>query len=146
VFLMTPTILRNFFSARATRPYPTTRREPFPEVRGELVNDIEKCIFCSICATKCPSQCLHVDKTAGTWECEAYACVNCGVCVENCPTKSLSQKPLYQPVGTARVHIRLQGVPPKSKKKEVAPSAAPASEAAAPADDTQSSGDAIPKV
>ena len=57
-----PTVLANLFSRPATRDYPEYVREPFAHTRGELVNDISRCIFCGTCARKCPSQCLTVAK------------------------------------------------------------------------------------
>lgn len=113
---MTPTILRNLFSKPATRLYPTSRREPFPDVRGELVNTIETCIFCGICAMKCPSQCLRVDK-AGAWEYNPFACVYCGICVETCPTQSLSMKTQHQSPAPTVGLVTLKGEPPKKKGK-----------------------------
>ena len=87
---MLPVILKNFFNPRATRFYPQEVRRPFPETRGEMVNDIDTCIFCSTCARKCPSQCIEVTKQEAVWRYDPFACVFCGVCVDVCPTKSLS--------------------------------------------------------
>lgn len=111
MFKMTPNILRNLVGKKSTRRYPAEQREPFEKVRGELENDIGRCIFCGTCAAKCPSQCIEVDKKACQWVYNTFACVFCGVCVDNCPTKSLSQKrrppePVFQ-----HFVIRLQGKP-----------------------------------
>lgn len=114
---MLPAILRNFFSPKATRPYPFKAREPFTRARGELVNKIEDCVFCSTCARKCPSQCIRVDKEAGTWVCDPYACVYCGICVDSCPTHCLSQKTLHRAPVRAKAKYALKGEPPKRKKK-----------------------------
>lgn len=120
MFDLVPKTLSNLFSKAATRPHPFVVREPFKDVRGELVNDIEKCIFCGMCSIKCPSQCITIDKNVGTWECDPFACVYCGVCVEICPTKCLSQKLQYRGFATEREKIKLQGTPKKPKKKEAA--------------------------
>ena len=61
MFKMTPNILRNFFTKRATRRYPYVERSPFEGTRGELCIEIEKCTFCGVCAVKCPSQCIRVN-------------------------------------------------------------------------------------
>ena len=80
MFKMTPTILRNFVSRRATRLYPLEVRPPFDGVRGALCNDVTLCNFCGICAAKCPSRCIGVDKKSATWQCDPFACVFCGIC------------------------------------------------------------------
>jgi len=118
VFKMTPTILRNFFNKRATRRYPFAVRQPFEGVRGELYNEIEKCIFCTLCAVRCPSQCLTVDKKTGDWSCDVFACVYCGICVDGCPVNCLKMKTTYRPVIAERFVLSLKGEPPKKKEKK----------------------------
>lgn len=67
---------------------------------GKLqVNDT--CIYCGICAKKCPADAITVerakkDKDTGEmvgenkWDVDHDACVKCGICVEACPKKSLT--------------------------------------------------------
>lgn len=97
MFKMTPNILRNFLTKRATRRYPYVVRPPFENVRGELYIDIENCTFCTVCAVKCPSECITVDKKSATWACDPFSCVYCGTCADVCPTKCLHQKVDYRP-------------------------------------------------
>ena len=123
---MLPTVLSNLFHKAATRNYPFDVREPFATTRGELINDIDKCIFCGSCARKCPSQCLEVGKEGneGTWSLTFFACIGCGVCVDNCPVNSLSQKNTHRPVATERAVITLRGkLPEKPAKKTEKPTA-----------------------
>jgi len=96
MFEMTPTIMRNFIGKRATRRYPYVVRPAFENARGEIYNDIHSCTFCGVCAAKCPSQCITVDKKAATWSCNPSACVYCGVCAESCLSGSLQQKCDYR--------------------------------------------------
>ena len=49
MFKMTPNILRNLAARKSTRRYPREVRETFDRVRGELVNDIRRCVFCGAC-------------------------------------------------------------------------------------------------
>ena len=119
MFKMTPNILRNLVVKKSTRRYPFEVRETFDKVRGELVNDIVRCIFCGTCEVKCPSQCIEVDRKAAVWTYDPFACVFCGVCVEICPAKSLSQKTHYLRSVDKRLRISLQGeLKKKSKEKD----------------------------
>jgi len=137
MFKMTPNILRNLVVKKSTRRYPVEVREPFAKVRGELINDIERCIFCGTCEVKCPSQCLEVDKKSGVWTYDPMACVYCGVCVDTCPAKCLSQKTQYRRPVSERLIIRLQGQPRKKakdrEKAKEASAAEPGTEASPPA-------------
>ena len=122
---MLPTVISNLFSKPATRNYPFFVRDNFEKTRGELVNDIERCIFCGSCSRKCPSQCLTVSKegTVGTWKLEFFACIGCGVCVDSCPVSCLSQKTSHRLVAVVRDVITLTGKLPEkpAKKTEKAP-------------------------
>lgn len=86
---MIKNIFKNLVTRSATRAYPIDVRPGFENARGELSNDIEGCTLCGICAKKCPSQCIDVDRKGGTWNLNPYACVFCGICVEACPKKCL---------------------------------------------------------
>ncbi len=75
----------------ATRMYPAKVREPFPTERGKLVIDADKCIYCGICARKCPANAITVTrKPDQEWRFERYRCILCGYCVESCPKKCLA--------------------------------------------------------
>jgi len=128
MFKMTGNILRNLAVKKSTRRYPYEVREPFPRVRGELLNDIDRCIFCGSCQVKCPSRCIEVDKQAYQWHYDPFACVYCGVCVDICPAKSLYQKPEYRKPTAEKMTVSQQGQPRKKKEK---PAKAPEAAAAA---------------
>lgn len=122
---MLPTVISNLLSKPATRNYPFEVREPFEHTRGELVNDIDRCIFCGMCQRKCPSLCITVSKegTTGTWTLDSFSCIGCGICVDNCPVNSLKQQPNHRPVTAVRGDIVLTGKLPEkpAKKTEKAP-------------------------
>jgi ech hydrogenase subunit F len=111
MFKMTPNVLHNLLNKKATRKYPRVIRPPFEKARGALFNDVAKCNICGACAIKCPSQCIRVDKNAGTWTYEPFACVFCGICVDICPAKSLYQTSEYRLPVPARETITLKGEP-----------------------------------
>ncbi len=115
MFKFTPVVIQNFIGKRATRRYPFVVRPPFENARGEICNDIQICTFCGVCAAKCPSQCITVDKKSTTWSCNPMACVYCGVCAESCPSGSLQQKCNYRRPVREKEMIILRG----EIKKEV---------------------------
>ena len=82
-------ILGNLVKGPATRNYPFEKRPPFPGERGKLVIDAEKCIYCGLCAKKCPSNALAVSRNPKEWRFEKFRCILCGSCVEGCPKKCL---------------------------------------------------------
>jgi formate hydrogenlyase subunit 6/NADH:ubiquinone oxidoreductase subunit I len=55
---------------------------------GSLKCD-DTCVFCGICAKKCPSEAITVDRTEKKWEVDDEKCTRCGLCVDGCPKKSL---------------------------------------------------------
>jgi ech hydrogenase subunit F len=118
MFKMTPNVLKNLFSKKATRRYPRVVRPAFENARGALFNDIAKCTFCGACAIKCPSQCITVDKKAAVWRYDPFACVFCGICVDICPPESLYQKSEYRIPVSGRETISLQGEPKQKTEKK----------------------------
>ena len=60
-----------------------------PRDDGKPVQDPAKCIYCTICARKCPAGALTVDRAAKTWTLDEDLCVGCGTCAENCPKKCI---------------------------------------------------------
>jgi ech hydrogenase subunit F len=90
-----PTALRNFLSKPATRLYPFTVRRPYQSQRGHIAIDIHSCIFCGLCARKCPTGALEVNRADKTWQIDRFKCIMCGACVATCPKKCLSVEPQY---------------------------------------------------
>ena len=52
--------------------------------------DLSQCVFCTLCAKKCPQSALTVDRTEKKWELAKDDCVQCGLCAQNCPKKCIS--------------------------------------------------------
>jgi len=85
--------LKRMFSHAVTIQYPTERRPIAPGYRGEhaLAKNPEgkaKCVGCGLCATVCPSQCIHIFREKGQvsrYEIEVLRCIFCGFCMEVCP-------------------------------------------------------------
>ncbi|MBQ9753840.1 MAG: 4Fe-4S binding protein [Lentisphaeria bacterium] len=93
LFAIFKDILGNLVKGPVTRNYPAFKREPFPGERGKLVIEEDKCIFCGMCAKKCPSNALKVTRQPKEWNFEQFRCILCGTCVEACPKKCLKLLP-----------------------------------------------------
>lgn len=59
---------------------------------GKPENDTASCVYCGLCARKCPQSALTVDRASKTWRLDAGACVGCGICAAACPKKCLTLK------------------------------------------------------
>jgi formate hydrogenlyase subunit 6/NADH:ubiquinone oxidoreductase subunit I len=88
-FKMSKIALKWAFKKPATRNYPFTPRVEMAGSRGQLVFIQEKCTYCTICAKKCPTGALMVNRTTRKWGIDRLLCISCGYCVEFCPKKSL---------------------------------------------------------
>ena len=89
------TIIKNLFSRPATRLYPFVKNSFTDRTRGNVVIDINACIFCGICEKKCPSGALKVVKDNKSWAINRFGCIQCSSCVELCPKKCLSMNKEY---------------------------------------------------
>jgi ech hydrogenase subunit F len=83
------TALKNLFSKPATRRYPYVKRAPFAGTRGNISIDFPECIFCGMCARRCPTNAIAVSKEKKEWSMDHLSCVICGNCVLVCPKKCL---------------------------------------------------------
>ena len=68
-----------------------------PITRGRVENDINKCIFCGLCARRCPTYAIEVTKDRKEWQIDRLKCCTCNLCVEICPVKCLSMEIQYSP-------------------------------------------------
>ena len=60
-----------------------------PREDGLPVNDPAKCVYCTLCAKKCPAGALTVDRKEKTWVLDEDKCVACGTCASVCPKKAI---------------------------------------------------------
>ncbi len=89
-FTMSSLALKWAFRKPVTRRYPFEPRRPLTGSRGQLVFDKATCVFCGICAKKCPPRAIVVTRAKKEWAIDRLLCINCGACVEACPKKSLA--------------------------------------------------------
>jgi len=97
--------LSRLFTHAVTIQYPKERRPIAPGFRGlhalakHPQTDKAKCVGCGLCATICPSQCIHISRAKGTvekYEIEVLRCIYCGFCVEACPYSAVALTENYE--------------------------------------------------
>ena len=56
----------------------------------QLLHTTEGCVFCGLCAKKCPYGALSVDRQTKQWRVSDRRCRECGLCAAACPKHCLS--------------------------------------------------------
>jgi formate hydrogenlyase subunit 6/NADH:ubiquinone oxidoreductase subunit I len=73
--------------------------------RGYLVNEVEICTGCKLCAVVCPIDVIYIevekDEESGTriltrYDIDLGRCMYCGLCLEPCPTGSIHFTPQFE--------------------------------------------------
>ena len=54
--------------------------------------DADNCVYCTLCAKKCPKEAITVDRASKSWELNKDVCVSCGLCESSCPKKAISMQ------------------------------------------------------
>jgi len=85
-------VTRSAVSKPSTRLYPVEIRDIFEHTRGRIEVNVDACVFCNICAKKCPTDAILVARNEKTWQIDHLRCILCGHCVEMCPKDCLTQK------------------------------------------------------
>ncbi len=60
-----------------------------PRGDGKPTQDPNKCVYCTICAKKCPGEALTVDRKEKIWKLDEDKCVACGTCADVCPKQAI---------------------------------------------------------
>ena len=96
-FSMSKVVLKSLFQKPSTRNYPHDAAQPMAGSRGRIAIAAEQCIYCGLCAKKCPTAALSVKKPEKEWAIDRLRCIVCGYCVDVCPKKCLTMKTSYSP-------------------------------------------------
>lgn len=76
-------------AAPAPAPAPAAKAAVIGREDGKPVQDPDKCVYCTICAKKCPAGALTVDRAAKTWTLDEDLCIGCGTCAGVCPKQAI---------------------------------------------------------
>ena len=88
--------LRSLFKKPETVCYPVETRPQPEDLKGHIEIDIATCVLCQVCAKRCPTGAITVDKEHQTWTINRFDCIQCRTCVRECPHGCLSMLPDYQ--------------------------------------------------
>ena len=72
-------------AANAEEPASTVK----PRDDGLPVTDPAKCVYCTLCAKKCPAGALTVDRKEKIWKLDEDKCIGCGTCHDVCAKKAI---------------------------------------------------------
>jgi NADH-quinone oxidoreductase subunit I len=99
-----------FAQEKVTVEYPKEKLQTYPRFRGAhaLLTDPKtgdtKCVACMLCATICPSRCIHItgEETPdgrshpATFDLDLSRCIFCGLCEEVCPVAAIVMTKVYE--------------------------------------------------
>ena len=89
-FQMSRLALKWALTKPPTTRYPFAPRLPIAGSRGQLIITNDNCVYCTVCAKRCPTGALKVDRAQKKLILERLRCISCARCVEICPKDSLS--------------------------------------------------------
>ncbi|HXC63464.1 MAG TPA: 4Fe-4S dicluster domain-containing protein [bacterium] len=97
------TALASLFKKPATTTWPATPYVPIPGTRGSLQFKAETCNYCTLCALKCPTGAIQVDRVKKAWTLDRFKCIVCAACVDACVKKALACDPSFSPPSDGHV-------------------------------------------
>ena len=94
-FQMSRLALKWALTKPPTSRYPFEPRRHTAGSRGRLVFSRDNCVYCTVCAKKCPTGALTVNRAQKKWAIDRLLCITCGYCIEACPKKALALEPAH---------------------------------------------------
>jgi formate hydrogenlyase subunit 6/NADH:ubiquinone oxidoreductase subunit I len=111
-FTLAKTLAKSFFSKPATIGLSSLRESFGPITRGTVAISIDSCIFCGLCARRCPTDAISVSKEESSWGIARHACIQCSRCVSICPKQCLSMTQELPDVQTSKTVCLHSAHPP----------------------------------
>ena len=97
------TALSSLFKKPATTSWPATPYVPVEGARGSLQFSATTCNYCTLCALKCPTGAIAVDRKKMAWTLDRFKCIVCAACVDACMKGALVCSPEFAPPVTEHV-------------------------------------------
>jgi formate hydrogenlyase subunit 6/NADH:ubiquinone oxidoreductase subunit I len=94
-FEMSKLALRWALRKPPTTRYPFEPRIVIPGSRGQVEFTKEKCVYCTVCAKRCPTLALRINRAEKRWSIDRLRCISCGACVEACPKDAIELSTSY---------------------------------------------------
>jgi len=91
------TAFTSLFKKPATTTWPATPYVPVEGARGSLQFASETCNYCTLCALKCPTGAIQVDRVKKAWVLDRFKCIVCAACVDACVKNALRCDPDFSP-------------------------------------------------
>lgn len=73
-----------------TRLYPFEERQLPVASRGHIEFNMGKCIFCTLCAKRCPADAIVVDRKGKILVFDPFRCIVCEYCLEGCSKDAIA--------------------------------------------------------
>lgn len=108
------TIIKSLFKKSACGMYPVQPATFYENTKGHIEIDASKCILCTLCAKKCPTGAIQVDRAARTWQIDHGKCILCNNCIESCRPQCLRMMNQYA-VPTNQHMVNKVSIPEKAK-------------------------------
>lgn len=89
---MTKLIVSSLFKKTACQMYPFKPAKFYKHSRGKVTINASKCILCTLCAKKCPTGAIIVDREQGHWQIDRSKCILCNECVTCCRPVALTME------------------------------------------------------
>ena len=112
------TVTKSLFSKSACKMYPAQAPVFFDRTRGRIEMESPKCIVCGLCAKKCPTGAIDLDKEANTWQIDRFKCIQCGACAEGCKPNAIQMVNQYTGPAVSKQIESFSVTPPKRRTKK----------------------------
>lgn len=97
ILKMCKTVVSSLRKKPFCQMYPFQPAKFHKHTRGHIKLDASKCILCTLCAKRCPTGAIEVDRVKGSWQINRYKCIMCIECIHSCRPLALINDNQYAP-------------------------------------------------